>query len=63
MKQDIFCFNTLIWCIFHKDLSAHKATANPTLTMKKNVENTNCVKGVLNVEVTNDNIKNYTASK
>ena len=34
-----------------------KATANQTLAMTKIVENTNCVKGVLNLEVTNDNIK------
>ena len=28
--------------------------------MTKNVEITNCVKGVLTVEVTNDNIKQFT---
>ena len=31
--------------------------------MTKNVERTKRIKRVLNVEVTNDNIKNYTASK
>ena len=57
MKQQIFCF---IWCIFHEDLSIlDKSTANQTLAMTKNVESTKCVNGVINVEVTNDNIKNF----
>ena len=57
MKQEIY--PALIWCIFHEELpNLDKATANQTLAMTKNVENTNCVKRVLNLEVTNDNIKN-----
>ena len=59
MKQDISCFN--MTCIFHEDWSIlDKATANQTLAMTKNVERTKSVKGVINVEVTNDNIKKIT---
>ena len=50
--------------MFHEDWSIlDKATATQTLAMTKNVERTKCVKGVINLEVTNDNINNYTASK
>ena len=50
-------YSALIWYIFHEDLSIlDNATANQTLAMTKIVENTNCVKRVLNIEVTNDNI-------
>ena len=51
-------YSALIWCIFHEDwYILDKATANQTLAMTKNVESTNCVKGVINIEVTNDNQK------